>query len=286
MCLAGCDNSSGSDAAENGGKTGGGKGTSNGGAAATCHPFKIRSRTVAPLPSTRSRTRIGIGEEVDLSTDPPTDVTWLIDGDDGKKGMVTQAAGQTSQYVACDRKKSVAITAESDCGRTDTITFDVVQPTAGQFGAKKDACGQNAVVIRVGFQAKPAMVPTDVSFYNCEMKEGVCKSVSSGPLAYRPEVEHEASVDWVPFTTDVTAAGTELIGPDDVFTQNHLSDFPIGAAEGRFSWPIPWYTQVRGGGTSGQYQFETSDHKIHFDPHSRDLLVQKSNRKVKRTVPG
>ena len=47
----------------------------------TCTPIKIKSQTVATIPSDRTRTTIGIGEAVYCYTDPSADVDWERTGD-------------------------------------------------------------------------------------------------------------------------------------------------------------------------------------------------------------
>jgi len=294
MCLFGCNSNSGSSTASQGGNQssqgGSTTGTSNGGACNNCNcpSFDIRSETVATQPSSRTRRTIGIGEEVNLSTDPSTSVTWSIDNDDGQKGTLSQSNGPTTKYTACDRTKSVTIKGRNSCGNEDTITFTVEEPSAGRFHTETDISQITSTTIIVGFQAPPTMMLNSVSFYNCEMREGVCMSTSSGPLAYRPEVQHADTGSWVSFTSTVGADGTVLSAPDTVSTNiQPLSRFPAGGTtDGRFLWPIPWRAQVRGGGTNGPIVLANPlNHLMTYTASSRKLKVSKGNRNKKRTVP-
>jgi len=291
MCLFGCNSNSGSSTASQGANQssqgGSTTGTSNGGACINCCPsFNIRSQTVATQPSNRTRTTIGIGEEVNLSTDPSTSVTWSINSDDGHKGTLSQSSGSTTKYTACDRAKSVTIRGRNHCGNEDTITFTVVAPSSGRFHTETDISRITPTTIRVGFRASPTMMPNSVSFYNCEMREGVCMSTSSGVLAERPEQQHADTGSWKGFTSTVGRDGTVLSVPDTVHTNQALSKFPTGGTtNGSFLWPIPWRSQVRGGGTNGPIVFDTLNHHETYTASSRELKMSKGNRNKKRTVP-
>ena len=291
MCLSGCTSDSGKETAKTGEKAGSGTtapgtGTTNGGTIATCKPFKIKSETVATTPGVRTRTKIGIGEEVNLTTDPSTSVKWTIVSDDTHKGTLGTASGVKSKYTACDRSKTVKIEAKSACGRTETITFTVVQPSGSQFGAETDISAITATHIAVGFTAPPAALPNDVSFYNCEMREGTCMSTSSGVLAVSPEIQHADTGSWIGFSKTVGTNGTELGVSDTVRSRRPLTTFPAGGTtNGRFSWPIPWRAQVRNGGTNGAIVFGTMNHVPSYTAASRVYSMTKGNRSKQRVVP-
>ena len=291
MCLLGCNSNSGSSTASQGtsqsSQSGSTTGTSNGGTCTSCCPsFTIRSQTVATQPSSRTRTTIGIGEEVNLSTDPSNSVTWSIVGDDGHKGTLSQASGSTTKYTACDRAKSVTIKGRNHCGNEATITFTVLQPASGRFGTETDISSITPALITVGFTAPPAMMPNNVSFYNCEMREGVCMSASSGPLAFSPERQHADTGSWVSFGSTVGSDGTVLSTSDTVSGTLLLSRFPAGGTtDGSYLWPIPWRAQVRGGGTNGPIVFDTLNHLMTYTASSRELRMSKGNRHKERTVP-
>jgi len=291
MCLLGCNSDSGSSTASQGSnqssQSNDTTGTSNGGPCVNCCPsFNIRSQTVATQPSSRTRTTIGIGEEVNLSIDPSASVTWSIDGDDGHMGKLSQLSGSTTIYTACDRAKLVIIKARNHCGNEDTITFSVKEPASGRFGSETDISSVTATHIAVGFQAHPAMMPNNVSFYNCEFREGVCTSISSGILAIRPEIDHDDTGQWVPFSTTVGSDGTELDYPDKVRTRRTLSTFPTGGTtDGSFLWPIPWRAQVKRGAINGAIVFDTLNHHPSYTASTRVYRMSKGNRSKQLTVP-
>lgn len=291
MCMFGCNSNSGNSTASQGAgqssQTGGSTGTSNGGTCTNCCPtFNITSQTVATQPSSRTRTTIGIGEEVDLSTDPPTSVTWSVDGDDGHRGTLSQASGSTTKYTACDRAKVVTIKGRNSCGNEATILFTVVQPASGRFGAETDISSVTPTQITVGFTAPPAMMPNDVSFYNCEMREGACTANTSGVFARNPNPVHAETGAWIAFSNNVSTDGTQIDGADTVTGTRPLSTFPRGGTnDGLFHWPIPWRVQVRGGGTNGEFVFDTLNHLLTYRASDRRMKMEKGNRSKQRTVP-
>lgn len=293
MCWFGCKSDSGSSTASQGAnqpsQSGSTTGTSNGGTCTSCCPsFNIRSQTVATQPSSRTRTTIGIGEEVNLSTDPSTSVTWSIDGDDGHKGTLSRASGSTTKYTACDRAKSVTIKGRNHCGNESTITFSVIQPS-GAILVGTDTSNVNTIArtIVVGFRGKPYAPPSNVSFYNTESKEGACPSTATGVFASQNGIMHADGGSFIPASDTVISSGTYLQGDDTVQTAAHpFSLFPAGGTtDGRFLWPIPWIIQVRGGGTNGSYTFDTLNHLKEYDSGTRNLRMSKGGASANRTVP-
>lgn len=291
MCLLGCDSNSGSSTASQGVKqrpqNGNATGTSNGGTCTNCCPsFNIRSETVATQPSSRTRTRIGIGEEMNLSTDPSTSIRWSIVSDDGHKGTLSRSSGSVSKYTACDRAKSVTIKGRNSCGNEDTITFTVVEPSSGRFYPETDISQITSTIIRAGFTAPPSMMPNNVSFYNCDYREGVCIAYTSGIFIRNPNPEHEETSLWIPFSDTVSTNGTQLRGSDTVHGTRPLSLFPSGGiTDGLFHWPIPWRVQVHNGGTNGEFVYDTLDHKLTYRASDRRIKMEKGNRSAQLSVP-
>jgi hypothetical protein len=287
MCLFGCSSGSGGSASTPP-STGTGSATSAGSNCNNCcPPFVIRSETVATQPTTRTRTRVGIGEEVRLTTDPSTSATWTIVGDNGDMGTLSTASGSSTTYTACDRAKSITVQAVSACGHTTTIAFTVVAIGSGTLESPTDISAIAPPTITVGFTAVPTVQPTDVSFMNCEMREGTCPAAASGVFASQAGNVHADTGSWVPFSASVDAHGTALGTRDTVSTTAAISTFPAaGTTDGRFHWPIPWRAQVRGGGVNGAFVFGTPlDHVKAYTAATRLLDVSKGGQRANRTVP-
>ena len=294
MCLFGCNSNSGGSAstppAASGSGSGSGSGTVGrdaGSACVSCCPvFVVRSQTVAIQPADRTRTDIGIGEEVRLSTDPSTSVTWTIAGDDGQMGALSSASGATTTYTACDRGKGVTINAVRSCGRSATIALTVVQPNLGTLESPIDISAITPPTITAGFQATQFMQPANVSFMNCEYRERTCAGLASDLFASDAGQMHDDTGFWIPLSTTVNAHGTALAGNDTVHTTMRISRFPHGGTiDGRFHWPIPWSVQVRGGGTNGDYPFDTLHHIETYTAATRTLAITKGGQSASRVVP-
>ena len=294
MCLFGCNSNSGGNAstppAASGSGSGSGSGTAGrdaGSACVSCCPvFVVRSETVARQPADRARTSVGIGEEVRLSTDPSTSVTWTIAGDDGHMGTLSNASGATTTYTACDRAKGVTINAVRSCSRSATIAFTVVQPDRGTLESPTDISEIRPTTVKAAFQATPCVLPATVSFMNCELRERTCAGLASGLFASDAGQMHQDTGSWIPFTTTVDAHGTALAHNDTVSTRMNISRFPHGGTtDGQFHWPIPWSVQVRGGGTSGDYPFDTAHHIESYTAATRTLAITKGGQGASRVVP-
>lgn len=287
MCLTGCTPNSGSQTRTQAGSATASSTQPSGGSGTTtpCVTFSITTETVATQPDPRTRKRIGIGEEVRLTTTPSTSATWTIVGDDGDMGTLSTSSGSSTTYTACDRGKSVTI--EASCsGHSARVTFTIVQPTQGRFGIATDISSVTSTTIRVGFQAPPTMMPNDVSFRNCDLREGTCTAATTGVFLVNPAPVHADTGSWVPFSATVGENGTELSTSDTVSGTRSLSLFPAnGTTDGRFHWPIPWRTQVRGGGTNGELIFDTLNHELTYRAANRGMEMKKGNRSVQRTVP-
>lgn len=286
MCLSGCNSPSGGSAAQpppSGSTSSAPAGCASG---SCCPTFVIKSQTVATQPADRTRTKIGIGEEVKLTTDPSVSVTWTIVDDNGDKGALSGASGASTVYTACDRAKSVTVKAVNHCGNSATIAFTVVQVDHGTLESPIDISAISPPTIKVGFTGVPTAQPADVSFLNCEMREGTCPAVCSGIFASQSGQQHADTGQFVPFSTNVDAHGTALGVRDTVSTNAPISTFPAGGTtDGNFHWAIPWRAQVRGGGVNGAYVFATPDHIKAYTAATRLLDVSKGGQDAHRTVP-
>jgi hypothetical protein len=285
MCLLGCNSDSSKKAEETK------KETKSSGSSAKpkveCpNPFVLKHKTVATKPSDRLRTTVGIGEEVDIWTDPATSVTWSIVGDDGKKGKLSTTSGDKTQYTAHDRAVTVTIEAKSpDC--TQTIAFTVKELDTSTIKKLSDTSTLTTTHVQVGFGGAPYGQPTDVSFYNVDTREGECLGQASGLWASANGDKHNDTGSWIAATSTVTSDGTYLSGDDTINTPRYpLTNFPKkGTTDGRFLWPIPWRAQVRGGGVSGAYVYDTLNHLEEYDSKTRVLKMSKGGSSSTRTIP-
>jgi OmpA family len=185
-------------------------------------PCKIRSMTVATSPDNRRRTRIAVGEEVDLTvTHGPA--TWVISSGTGK---LSPSSGSHSNvtFVADDVAGKVTITATSP-GRKCTITFTVVQPdswtmqrqpgTNLRHTAGRPDCGWKGIMY---------VHPNDVNFYRIETREKDSRYVGTGSYkSYNgdfhgnyPAPDHAS--DWFTITRHSDSDGSTDDTPDTIYT--------------------------------------------------------------------
>jgi hypothetical protein len=136
----------------------------------------LTSTTIATTPTNQQRTLIGVAEEVDIATNPPTNVTWMLEGG----GMLSQATGTTTTFTAPDVGSTCTITAgiANASQQASMITFTVIPPNGAVFTASNPFYHDNTIP-SAGFTAKPIVIqPTTVSFYNIEVREGTGKAVA------------------------------------------------------------------------------------------------------------
>jgi len=137
--------------------------------------LRIKSETVSPIPDDRTRTTIGIGEEVTLWTDPSVSVTWSVTPAGG--GSVYPPRGTSTTFTA-SKSPSVS-TVHATIGTTDcTLVFTVIAPTGMKYSPDNaDADGFPHTpgppnnYIGNGRAFPITIQQTTVSFYNVDFQE-------------------------------------------------------------------------------------------------------------------
>lgn len=152
--------------------------STDGGSGSCPTPCTITSQTVATSPANRARTRIGVGEEVELTVNPAP-ATWAITSGGGT--LTPNSGNQTTvTYTADDAAGPVTITA-TGAGCTCSITLTVVQPASVSMERK---AGTNLEHTNgwpdCGWLGKQWIHPDDINFYNIERREVDSKSVGTG----------------------------------------------------------------------------------------------------------
>jgi len=139
-------------------------------------PCTITSQTVKSSPADRARTKIGVGEEVELTVSPAP-ATWTITSGSGK---LSPSSGAKVTFTAGDKAESVTITATGS-GCSCTKTFNVVRPASWTM---KKQSGTNlkhtAGRPDCGWKGIMYVHPNDVNFYNIETREKDSKYVGTG----------------------------------------------------------------------------------------------------------
>lgn len=202
-----------------------GSGTSKVGSAKTSCTTKkctITSKTIASSPSNRARTRIAVGEEVELTVSPGT-ATWSISTGTGK---LSSTSGTKVTFTADDKAGSVNITANSS-GCSCKIQFTIVIPSS--FTMKREP-GTNLKHTRnrpnCGWFGVIFVHSNDVNFYNIQVREKDSKCVSSGshsvfkglPHGRYPPPDYASSWLTISMSTHSSSDGSKVNTSDNIDT--------------------------------------------------------------------
>jgi hypothetical protein len=225
--------------------------TSDTGAASTnCTQCTITSQTTASVPPDRTRTMVGVGEEVTLTVDPAP-ATWSVSG----AGTVSPSSGASVTFRAGERAGSATVTAEG-AGCCCSITFTVVEPS-GIMMSRTSLVRHRKGKPDCGFLARPYVLPNSVSFQNIEVREKNSKATATGYFLlfngtrHQPEPQNES--DW--FTAQECCEG--LGSPADCHDEIY-SGYPgvPTPSVGLMTFPITWEFRVAGGGEKAMPDFE------------------------------
>lgn len=204
----------------------------------------IVSETVAAQPGSRSRTKIGVGEEVVL-TYTGGDATWTVSGG----GTILPASGRTVTFRAGERSANPVVTATGAPG-VASLAFEVVEPTdfvMEQTPATK--VKHTAGRPDCGFLANLYLLPADVSFQNIEVRELNSRADATGfyqafdGLTHQPAAQPHSK--W--FTVGAPAPGRGSVAHlhDTIYSGDTLVGPPFPA--GSMVFPITWEFRVAGG---------------------------------------
>jgi hypothetical protein len=145
-----------------------------------CHPAcTLASQTIATSPADRTRTTIGVGEEVTLTvTGNPA--TWTISG--GGTLSPNTGARRSVTLTAGDAAGSITVTATgSGCSCTNTLTFTVVQPS-GWTMRRRTGTNLRHTNGRpgCGWRGTQFLHPNNVNFYRVQTREMDSQYVGTG----------------------------------------------------------------------------------------------------------
>lgn len=171
--------------------------------------IKIVTETSSPIPSNRTRSRIGIGEEVFCQVIPSIPAIWSVDFG----GTVFPSVGDRVTFAAHKSPGRAVVSAEID-GLKCTHSFEIVAPCAMQIsevtndGFKSCVFGARFSGARSKFTF--VVLPNDVSFYNVEFRENVPGEDFQWPNGSRGSVSSKIvgwSVDYSNISSDFVSSG-------------------------------------------------------------------------------
>jgi hypothetical protein len=247
----------------------------------SCSSPLITSETVALTPENRSRTIVGVGEQVQL-TFSCGQAIWSFQGSDGH---LNTTLGSVIDYSAASTKATETITATGEHDEKATITFDVIPPD----GVLQKRDPENPLLHQqytpsIGFWADTYIAPATVSFQFIQVREvDVCGTASGVflPPNGKPSGHHPNPTP-VPVGAESGALGSELPGHDGNYsgTPNNLSyNRIIGSwhdsfAPGFLMWEIPWVYSLKTG--SAEHKFAVVEAKFTLGADRQTLTASKA----------
>lgn len=175
---------------------------------ATLYIAWLTSETVATLPTDRTRKKLGVGEEVNLTLRPASlpSPTWVLAGTPG--ATILTPSSITANLEAGKRACTPTVQA-TVLGATVQISYNVVQPSGERARKIRDftvADGYfSATQQGVGMFLEVTVLPDDVSFYNVEVIE-IDKGTQNitGFFTNFPAsaLQHHPNPDWIQLTED------------------------------------------------------------------------------------
>jgi hypothetical protein len=209
----------------------------------------ITSQTAATVPSNRARTRLGVGESVDVTFSGGS-ATWSISP--ANTGSLSATSGPTVTYTAPDRANTVTITATA--GASATITFTIVEPSDVRMSQRSGTVGHHTInTASAGVIADIFILPADVSFENISYLESDVNAVGTGCFQqyYQDNpTGHNPNTSPLPIGPPVSdTSGSKAPGYDQI-------DCSASKCAGGWTWSIPWSFQV---GSGSPKQFKVVD---------------------------
>jgi hypothetical protein len=161
--------------------------------------FQIQTETVATTPADRTRKKLGVGEEVNLTFKPPSiPINWYVESN---KGTVAPPTGSTTKYTAHNAAAEGKVKAEFK-GLNELTSFNIIEPSGETAVKDRDETWPSGVQ-GAGMHLIVTVTPTDVSFYNVEVLEVDKGTVNvSGYFTNFPSsvLKHVPNSKWIQLT--------------------------------------------------------------------------------------
>jgi hypothetical protein len=194
----------------------------------SAQPYQLVSQCVATTPANRSRTTLGVGEQVNLFFNPglPTNAIWTASA-----GGLSTTNAPSTLFTAPSNATTATITV-SVAGKTlPPISYTIVEPTGINhstiFGLIDYPLGEDGV----GMTNITWIGPTNVSFdrvYIMEVPENATNISGYYTNSTSQELAHTTAGHWV------------QLGQDNAFGDTaDQYGFPPPWSSGSFTWNIP-----------------------------------------------
>jgi type VI secretion system secreted protein VgrG len=225
---------------------GSGPGGSDGGACVdggspTCPTTcTISSQTISTGIADRTRTRVGVGEEVRLTCSSGS-ANWSVSGG----GRLSSTTGSSVTFTAPDRAGNATVTASAG-SFSCSITFTVIEPSSVRMIQHGSVVQHVQRQPSAGFLGDPYIQPTDVSFYNIQVRELDCAPTKSGYYTASTATGHGANASYVT-VGDANSNGSPVNGRDHIWSGYIPSITGPPYQPGALEFAIPWEYKVGGG---------------------------------------
>lgn len=241
------------------------------GSSTPCPGCTIASKARVTSPPNQARTRLGVGEEVELTMSPGS-ASWTITSGNGR---LSPSKGTKSTFTATDQAGSVTITARGlHCTCSSTITFTVVEPSSWTM-KRKSGTGLKHQLGRpdCGWRGTMFIHQDDVNFYKVLIREMDSQAIATGSYMVFNGVKHgnypppDHASPWFRIIGHTTTDGSEV-----ALTDNIYSGDPGASATGTtppfhvgtMYFPITMEWKV-GTGHSHQFPVIRQEHEIFSD---------------------
>jgi hypothetical protein len=231
----------------------------------------ITSETVQASPGARTRTTVGVGEEVNL-THTDSKAGWATTA-----GTISATKGQNILFTAPDTAQKVTIT-----GSGATIAFDVIAPDNVHMD-RLTGSGVRHMQDRPdsGIVVQPFVLPDTVNFYNVQIQEVDVKAVADGVFQPYNGFGHDPHpVTATLSNTVVSGKGTQSNSGDCVDSGDPGTPPPF--TPGSITFDIPYEYKVGGGSF---YKFTTVRQQSVLDKDGTTLTSSKVGAVGSTTVP-
>jgi Divergent InlB B-repeat domain/SMP-30/Gluconolactonase/LRE-like region/NHL repeat len=240
-------------------------------AAGTC---TITSLTVATSPSNRTRTTIGVGEVVNL-TSSGSSATWSWSG----VGRLNMTSGHQVTYSAGAIGGTATITASDTVGKA-SITFTVIPPSIAKQAIVTGSYIHKVTRPDIGFHADTYLGPDTVSFYNVWWKELEINATATGVYScYGHGTGHGPGPPFHATTTVVKGFGT-LVALDLIYSGDCATPTPFAPGYEQFN--IPWQYSLSQ--LSGYRGIATVVQSCTLAPDASTLKASKATTSVTKSV--
>lgn len=208
----------------------------------------ITSETVVTSPVDRSRKKVGVGEEVNLTFVPAHNATWKIEQGSGTLSATT---GKTVKFTAPNNPGTQSVTTISatcdDDDEVASISFTTIKPSGVILEKNANLSTSATSPLTLTTVCFVYITPDDVNFEKIQVLEDDCVSEASGYWSYKDNYPHYQP----PFNPQpppanmsghVDGKGTKVQVQDKVQSVTRGGPY----YDGSFKWDIPWRYGIGG----------------------------------------